>query len=174
MSYLIIAYPQISEKDFSWIQDYRKKNDKRYFSVVKPHFTVVFPISDILQEDFLTEAEKQISNVEKFEFELKVGTINLDDSGKYYHEFFVPEKGYSNIVKLHDRLYSGRFSGYLRHDIDFIPHIGIGNSLNVRESKQRIDQLNESEVSISGIIDCLDAIEYKEGAVKTMKRFQLN
>lgn len=47
MAYLVVAYPKLSEADFEWVQAYREKNDPRYFSIVKPHFTIVFAVSDV-------------------------------------------------------------------------------------------------------------------------------
>ena len=174
MSYLVIAYPKISQKDFDWIQDYRSKNDSRYFTVVKPHFTIVFAIDDISQKDFVQEVRKQTKDVNKFDFDLNVAVINQDNSGEYYHEFLVPEKGHTAIIKLHDKLYSNLFSNNLRLDIDFIPHIGIGNSDNAGESKKRVDTLNASGISILGYVDTLDIVEYKDGAVKTIEQIFLN
>lgn len=173
MAYIIIAYPKLSEIDFEWIQSYREKNDLRYFSVIKPHFTIVFAINDLSEEEFIQEVKKQAEGIKKINFEIKVATINQDDSGNYYHEFLVPDQGYSEIVKLHDKLYSGAFSGYLRFDIDYIPHIGIGNSDDVLTSKRRIDELNSTGVNISGTIDSIDIIEYKDGVVRTIEAIKL-
>jgi hypothetical protein len=120
MSYLVVAYPKISEKDLNWVQEYRSKNDPRYFNVVNPHFTIVFSTNDISQEDFIKEVKTQVQDIKSFDFELNVATINQDDSGEYYHEFLVPEKGHAAIIKLHDKLYSGIFYKNLRFDIDFM------------------------------------------------------
>jgi hypothetical protein len=173
MAYLAVSYPKLSKEDLQWIQGYRKENDPRYFSVVDPHFTLVFGIADIDQETFITEVRKQVSGLKKFPFEIKVATLNQDDSGDYYHEFLVPDQGYSDIVKLHDELYSGVLSKYLRFDIDFIPHIGIGNSNGAMISKQRIDSLNLYGVGISGFIESVDVIEFKDGRVSTLERITL-
>jgi len=173
MSYLVVAYPKISEKDFDWIQEYRSKNDPRYFNVVNPHFTIVFSTHDIPQEDFIKEVKTQVRDIKSFDFELNVATINQDDSGEYYHEFLVPEKGYAAIIKLHDKLYSGAFYKNLRFDIDFIPHIGIANADDVRESKMRTDALNAAGVSIFGKVDVLDILEYKDGKVTTIEQIAL-
>ena len=102
-----------------------------------------------------------------------MATINQNDDGKYYHEFLVPDAGYSNIVKLHDRLYSGLFAPHLRFDIDFIPHIGIGNSDDAKISRQRIDELNAKGVSISGRVDSVDVIEYADDKVMTVEKIAL-
>jgi 2'-5' RNA ligase len=173
MAYLVVAYPKLSPSDFDWIQEYRKQNDPRYFNVINPHFTLVFAIGDIEKEVFLEEARKQVADIRRFDFDLKVATINLDDSKEYYHEFLVPDKGYSNIIKLHDRLYSETLSKYLRLDLDFIPHIGIGNSDDAHTSKGRVDALNKKEIDISGTVDTVDVIEYKDGVVSTVEVLSL-
>lgn len=173
MAYLVVAYPKIQQSDFEWIQSYREKNNPRLFSVINPHFTLVFAIDDIDQESFLVEAKKQTEGVSPFDFVINVATINQDDSGDYYHEFLVPDTGYSNIIKLHDKLYSGTFTDHLRFDIDFIPHIGIGDSDDVQESKRRIDELNAKELSIAGKVDTVDVIEYEDGVIKTIEKLIL-
>lgn len=172
MSYLVVAYPELQQSDFSWIQDYRKENDKQ-FTLVKPHVTLVFAVRDLDKSSFLNEAKQKINGVKPFDFDLKVATINQDNSGGYYHEFLVPDIGYSNIVKLHDQLYSGLFAPYLRFDVDFIPHIGIGNSEDAQTSKERVDKLNAQDMSIHGRINSLDVIEYAHGAVKTIEKITL-
>lgn len=174
MAFLVIAYPKISQEDFDWIQEYRKRNDPRYFGIVKPHFSIVFPVGDLEQEAFLEEAKKQAVGAKKFNFELKVATINKDGFGGFYHEFLVPDKGYSDIVKLHDKLYSGAFSGQLRLDLDFIPHVGIGNSDEAAVSKSRVDELNAVGVNISGTIDMLDIVAYENDAITTVGTIPLS
>ncbi len=174
MAYLVIAYPKLAQNDLDFIQNYRERNDPRYFSVIDPHITLVFAINDIDRESFLGEVKDQIADVKPFDFEIKVATINQNDDAKYYHEFLVPDTGYSNIVKLHDKLYSGLFAPYLRFDIDFIPHIGIGNSDEVEASKQRVDELNTKGVSINGRVDSVDVIEYKDGVITTIEKVNLS
>lgn len=173
MAYLVVAYPKLEQSYFDFIQSYRKQNDPRYFSVVDPHFTIVFPVSDIDRESFVNEVKQKIVGVKPFDFIINVATINQNDDGKYYHEFLVPDTGYSDIVKLHDKLYSDLFAPHLRFDIDFIPHIGIGNSDEAQISKQRIDELNAKGVSISGRVDRVDVIEYEDGEVTTVEKYDL-
>lgn len=173
MAYLVVAYPKLQQDDLDWIQYYRQRNDPRYFSVVEPHITLVFAISDIDQNIFVSEVKNKIDGIRSFHFEIKVATMNQNDEGKYYHEFLVPDTGYSNIVKLHDRLYSGIFAPYLRFDIDYIPHIGIGNSDEAETSKKRVDRLNADGVSITGLVDSIDVIEYKDKVVTTLEKITL-
>jgi len=172
MTYFVVAYPELQESDFDWIQSYRSQHD-RQFSLVKPHFTLVFSIQELDKESFLAEVKQKVADVKAFDFELNVATINQDNSGKYYHEFLVPDVGYSNIVKLHDKLYSGLLAPYLRFDVDFIPHISIGDSEDAQTSKQRVDDLNSQDVSIHGRIGSLDVLAFTNGAVSTIEKIQL-
>ena len=173
MAYLVVAYPKLEQGDSDFIQNYREHNDPRYFSVVEPHITLVFAINDIDKDSFVSEVKDKIAGVKPFDFVINVATINQNEDGKYYHEFLVPDAGYSNIVKLHDKLYSGLFTPHLRFDIDFIPHIGIGNSDKAETSKQRIDELNAAGVSVSGRVDSIDVIEFVDGKVTTVEKINL-
>ncbi len=172
MTYLVIAYPELSQNDFEWIQAYRKANDKQY-TLVKPHFTLVFAIQEIDKTSFLNEVRQKASSIQPFDLALKAATINRDNSGEYYHEFLVPDTGYSNIIKLHDKLYSGLFSPYLRFDVDFIPHISIGDSKDAHVSKKRVDELNAQNLLIQGHINSLNVIEYANGAITTLEIIKL-
>lgn len=173
MAYLAISYPNLSQADHQWIQEYREKNDPRYFDLVEPHFTLVFPTFDIAETDFVSEIKKQSEGVQSFNFACNVATVNFDSSGSFYHEFLVPDQGYSDIVKLHDKLYSGTLAKNLRLDIDFIPHIGIGNTDESTESKQRVDTINTDGVSIAGSIDSIDIVKYENDLVQTVEKIQL-
>ena len=53
MSLLVVAYPEFLNKDFEWIQNIRSKYDVRYYNVVNPHFTLVFPAQGFKQTEFM-------------------------------------------------------------------------------------------------------------------------
>src|ERR1051326_1336471 len=173
MAYLAIAYPELTPADFDWIQSYRARHDRRYYNVVQPHFTLVFggtgaAVQSLSETSFIEEIEMQLGGVGPIPFELAVATVNRDLSGEYYHEFLVPELGYAKTVRLHDKLCSGKLKSRLRLDIDYIPHIGIGNDDDPRNCKARIDDLNQTSLSIRGLINTVDVIEYSNGEVRTI------
>ncbi len=173
MSYLVLAYPKISEESFQFIQDYRRINDPKYFNVVNPHFTIVFSTSNFSEDDFIEEVIKQTHGLHKFDFKIKCATINQDYSKKFYHEFLVPDQGYSDIVKLHDKIYSDKFFDNLRFDIDYVPHVGIGNSENVLVCKKNVDSLNSKNLSIEGFVSVLDIVKYENNTITTLKTVEL-
>ena len=169
MALLVIAHPELQKSDLDWIQKYRQQHD-RQFSVVGPHFTLVFAIQDIDTDAFAREIKQRADDIARFDVDLKVATISQDDSGKYYHEFLVPDTGNSDVIRLHDRLYSGALAQYRRYDIDFIPHISIGDSEDIEASKERVEALNSKGISVHGTISSIDIIEYANGVVSVIDR----
>ena len=173
MSYLLLAYPELDPADYRLIQEYRKQNDKLYFNLVEPHFTIVFPVSDIEESEFLTEVTNKVRGVKKFDFILRSAVIQKDAFNDYYHAYLVPDEGYSALVKMHDRFYSGVFKDNLRLDIPFIPHIGIGNSKESSKCKEMIDEWNGIDFSIRGVVNKLDLVNYDLDKITNLNHYHL-
>jgi hypothetical protein len=172
MSLLAISYPDLSTEDFSLIENYRKDHDKM-FDVVRPHFTFVFPVSDISAADFSSEVKKQLKNASPISFCLRCAVINKDDFTEYYHAFLVPDEGFSGMVKLHDQLYSEKLAVHHRLDIDFIPHIGVGNSMDKFDCKKMVDEWNSKTFLIKGTISTFDIVQYENNKVTTIEKIKL-
>ncbi len=49
---LVLAYPELLDKDKQWIDSFRSKHDHLFYGVVEPHFTIVFPTFGIEYDDF--------------------------------------------------------------------------------------------------------------------------
>ena len=169
----VLAYPEWNPGDHAHIQDFRKAHDELYYELVEPHFAFVFPVEGIGHEAFLEEAEGQSRGFGPIDFEIRCATINKDAVLPYYHLLLVPDQGYSKVVRLHDRLYSGLFRPHLRLDIDFVPHVGIANSKDPQRVKQWVDSWNEEEFCIGGRIASLTVIDYSEGTLKDLHTIPL-
>lgn len=163
----------MTSDDFDRIQSYRKDNDELFFKVVNPHFTFVFPVFDISEEEFTREVKDKSVNLAKFNFVIRCATINKDAFSECFHTFLVPDEGYSRIVKLHDKLYSGKLKDNLRLDLEFVPHIGIGNSKDKYSCKKMVDEWNMKEFSISGGITHLTVVNYEYDAVTKIEEIKL-
>jgi hypothetical protein len=137
-------------------------------------FTLVFPIAAvdapkerIRQREKLVSLSESIRDVELFEFAIRCAVLSNDAFGAYTHVFLVPDEGHSKIIKLHDRLYTGAIESELRLDIPFIPHIGIGNSLDPHSCKQLVVRLNADRFEIRGRVERLDLIWSDKGCVNS-------
>ena len=173
MSLLAIAYPHLSSTDFEMIQSYRKEHDELYYNVVPPHFTLVFAVAGMSSADFTTEIKRQLFRVRVIPFAIRCATINKDAFSSYYHTFLVPDEGNGKIIKLHDKLYSGALSAHHRLDIDYIPHIGIGNSKDKIKCKRMVDEWNKKDFAISGALATVDIIRYENSIVTTIDTIEL-
>ncbi len=160
MSFGVLAYPQIQDLDFERIQKFRKENDALYYEVVNPHFAFVFPTEIMGKKEFIEEISQKAQGFGSINFEIRSATVNKDAFLDYFHTLLVPDQGYSDVVKLHDRLYSGKLFEELRLDIDFIPHMGIANSKDRYEVKKWTDSWNDRDFMIKGNIDELTIVDY--------------
>lgn len=167
---LVFAYPELSPGDYSLIENHRKQHDSLQ-PLLGPHFTLVFPVKNISEKIFIDEIEKQLKGIESFSFTIRCATINKDAFAEKFYTFLVPDEGHSRIVKLHDKLYSGRLSEHLLLDVDFIPHITIGSSNDIMSCKKMADDWNSRNIEITGKISHIDIAQY-EGAM-TLKRIKL-
>jgi hypothetical protein len=166
------SYPRLKESDSRWIDAYRKKNDI-YYDLIDAHFSFVFPVYDMDTVDFIIEVRKQAEGFHKINFKIKCAIRNNDRTNEYWHVLLVPDDGFSDIVKVHDKLYSGLLSPSERLDLDFIPHIGIGNSTDPEGCKRMVDKVNRMDLNIIGSINQLEVVQHKSGKIKTIETIPL-
>ncbi len=160
MAYLALSYPDIDQSDYDWIQDIRKKHDKRYFDVVQPHFTLVFSTNKLSLEDFTQHVKEKIEGFQTFDISLDSARVVEDDSKEFFHEFLIPSKGFDEINKIHDKLYTGLLESELRHDIPFIPHVGIGTSDEQQEAEEVVSMVMQAQRPIIGTVSKITIVEY--------------
>ncbi len=173
MALLVLAYPEVEKKDFNWIQSFRAKHDERYFNVVDPHFTLVFPVFEVSEKDFVAHVQKAAKKFSEFFFVIRCAQIVKDSFSDYTDVFLIPEEGYRIFVKLHDALYSDLLEKELRLDIPFIPHLGIANSLDPLKCKKLADEINTKNIEIVGAISKLSLVSYENDKIELLKEIFL-
>jgi 2'-5' RNA ligase len=172
-SLLVLAYPQISKTDFERIQKIRREFDGEKYQLVEPHFTFVFPVMNIISENFIQEIKRKAGGIKQLDFVIRSATVNQDDFSNYYHVFLVPDEGHSSMIRLHDKLYSGMLAPELRPDIDFIPHITVAGSNDRQICKMLADERNNSDFMISGKIKALHVVEYANEKINQLEEIKL-
>ena len=173
MALAVIAYPQLDKSNYQFIQEFRKTNDPLLYSVVEPHISLVFPVTGISENEFTTEILKQVEGYKPFDFVVRCAVVNKDSFLDYSHTLLIPDEGFSNIVKLHDKLYDGILINERRLDIDYMPHIGIGTSKDIQQCKTMADKLNESQLEIKGTINELTVVSFKDNQIKNLRSITL-
>ena len=163
----------MQQQSSDWIANIRGQYPGLHSSVLAPHFTFVFPTSSVSESDLVTHVAGCAAQVRRIAFTLRSSLLVKDDSSDTYYAMLTPDEGFSGVVKLHDKLYTGPLADYLRLDLPFIPHVTVGNSTDVQLCKRVVDALNASEFEIEGTIAALDIVR-KEGTVaETIQRLYL-
>ena len=118
MYYALVYYPHIKHKGF---QSFRHKYEP-YSELLPEHVPFIYPVPDIIGREKL---EKHIKKVLSSWKPFDVHFCTLEKTWDHWLYLGVKE-GYHSVVKLHDKLYEGILSPYLRKDLPFNPHIGLG------------------------------------------------
>jgi hypothetical protein len=122
MYYALVYYPKFDRKTEENLEAFRRKYDP-FVDSWKPHIPFIFPVAcSELEEAKITEhVETVLKNWKPF-------PIHIGGFRKSWDHwlFLLLNKGNEEAIALHDELYTGILSPYLRRDIEYIPHIGIG------------------------------------------------
>ena len=159
MANLALIYPDISSEDYQKIQSIRKQHDSRYFDVVEPHITLVFSTDKITADELVTHVGEKLAGIKPFKLTFDSAKAVEDDSKDFYHAFLIPSNGFNEINQIHDELYTGVLKSELRHDIPFIPHLGIGTGSKA-DIDELVSQLNDSKILIEGIAKKITVVQY--------------
>lgn len=172
MPYCLVIFPKI---DTSAIEAFRKKHDP-YCELIYAHVTVVFPTPTSVGRQAL---------IDHIDFVLKSEVafpIRLKGFHKAWdHWLFLTLKEGNDVVKrLHKRLYSGILAQYLRDDIPFVPHIGLGlfakGEYDVRDPQaigldekayaRALQEAEELNLDYLTVVDALHLVELDEAFTK--------
>jgi len=173
MSYLVLAYPELREDDFNLIRDSRRVHDSLYVDVVSHHFSFVYAVRNMDENRFVREVEEQAAGHPKIKFVLRSAAISKDGFEDSYHIFLIPDEGHGQMIRLHDALYSGLFKDQLRLDLDYIPHMAVGNYVDRLASKRVVDEWNQKAFEIAGTISRLSIVKYANKKVTLVKEVEL-
>jgi 2'-5' RNA ligase len=172
MKLLAITYPELTEAGLTLIENCRKTHD-HFYEVIRPHFTLVFGVSGFSPDKFSSEIKNQLNGINSFSFSIRSAEVHKDDFTEYFHTFLVPGEGFHQLVKLHDKLYSDRLSGHHLRNIEYIPHITIGNSKDKSACEKLADEWNKEKTILRGTISMIDLISFDGITAKTFEQIKL-
>lgn len=118
MLYALVHKPVI---DDSKIDGFRSKYDP-YYKLIGTHLTLIFPTPDVIGKETLSNhIHSVLSRHKSFAIHLS----GLGTSWDHWLNLLVSE-GNQELIDLHDELYTGVMAPFLRTDLPFIPHVGLG------------------------------------------------
>jgi 2'-5' RNA ligase len=118
MLYALIHYPAV---DIVSINQLRRKYDPQV-DLIEPHITIVFPVPGSVGEPRLVSHMEQVLRAWKpFPIHLQ----GLQQSWDNYL-FLLIQEGKTDVIRLHDELYTGILAAYRREVVPFVPHVTLG------------------------------------------------
>lgn len=169
---LAVAIPELTETSMLQIENHRRQYD-RQFHIVKPHFTLVFP----LPEDsgvFAEELRLQLKGASAIPFDVQHASLHEDPRDNTFRAFLVPRQGFRRIVKLHDQLYSGKLSPHLRQDMPYVPHLTIGIDDNRESCQKMISEWNAAAYAMQGIISTVEILTLEGEKATSIEKIKLS
>jgi hypothetical protein len=118
MYFGLVYYPQVLHEGF---QSFRLKYDP-FSELIAEHVTFIFPVPSIIGREKLEDhIEDVLINWQPF----KVHFCTLEKTWDQWL-FLVLKEGNDFMIKLHDELYTDFLTPYLRNDLPYTPHVGLG------------------------------------------------
>lgn len=157
MSLAVLGRPRLKAADAAWIRALRERHGAGLRAPeLGPHVTLVFP-TDTTDATTATGHMAMVAGETPplalaFRCTLAVADPDSGDSFVY----LVPDEGFSALVRLHDRLYSGPFAEALRLDLPFIPHITLGRIAEAKLARALADDLNGQEPEILARLETVE------------------
>jgi 2'-5' RNA ligase len=173
MSLAVISYPKLSQTDVGWLAKIRTIYPKLHYPKFAPHFTFVFPSERISADILIGHVQAQTATQPRIRFTIRCALPMPDALSDNTHLFLVPDEGFSAILRLHDRLYTGLLADDLRLDIPYIPHITLGYTPDPAFCKQVADDLNRQPFTISGAIEQLSIVRVEGETATTIASIPL-
>jgi hypothetical protein len=183
MYYVLLYYPKFDKKTKENIEAFRRKYDP-FADSWKPHIPFIFPVPcNEVEEAKLTEhIETVLKNWKPFPISIGGFTKSWD-----HWLFLLLKEGNREAIALHDELYTGMLLPYLRRDVEYIPHIGIGlfvrknagyNALSPKkvdfDAKLYSQALKEAESLKIDSLNTVDRLVLSKEILKTSKSLHID
>ena len=159
----VVAAPVFAKRDLDWLMRRREAGAQ---SLGPPHFSLVFPGSDLEPHEFVAEIKSRAAGVKRIRFHLRCALVVPDRQVQAFHVFLVPEEGFAAIVRLYDRLHAGKLAACVQPEMSYLPHITIASAHEFAEARAIAAKLNAGGISIAGRIDALDVHRRDGDAVR--------
>ena len=124
----ILIFPKF--KNMNLIQKVRNKYD-RLFNLVEPHITLAFPFkNEMSNEELILKLSELLKAYAPFQVTFKGISISDDN-----YIFLKCAEGEEVIYKLHDEIYEKIIPTHFKKEINYIPHITLGQAESIEEFK---------------------------------------
>lgn len=158
MSLAVVSFPQMSEAAHEWIATLHQQYPALEREPIDPHFTLVYPTGNLGAEALIHHTEAVASNFALVPFAVRCVLLMPDTHRALTYLYLTPDEGLSDLVLLHDALYSGPLAPELDLSRPFVPHMTLGFSDDVLYAKEVCDMVNSYAFEVEGMVTALDVL----------------
>ncbi|MBR8838315.1 MAG: 2'-5' RNA ligase family protein [Stigonema ocellatum SAG 48.90 = DSM 106950] len=154
MFYALVHFPAITTNN---INQLRKEYDP-LVNWIDPHITVVFPIKGVLDDE-----QRLIDHIETVLRAWKPFSIHLQGLEHSFDNYLylTLQEGNTDVIKLHDEMYTAMLRRYRRDDILFIPHVTLGVfHQDAHKYTQALEQAKKFNLSYHCVLDRLHLLKF--------------
>ncbi len=173
MSLLVVAYPEIEQRDYDWIESLRVKYDQARYNIVRPHFTLVFPVDNIAEIDLIKHVQSCVRTVPPISFVLRSAATVYDQFEDRWLVLLIPDEGNGRLSRLHDSLYTGILADKWLMKIPYIPHVTVATLADCQECKDLTAEVNREGVEIDGMVKAVEILSASECQAPSRPDLQL-
>jgi 2'-5' RNA ligase len=163
-----LCVPEFPAPTLAWLQGLRAKHDAKYFHLVAPHVTVVFPTATLAQAPFVAHVVSCLRGMPRGEVEFSTAAAVRDEESGLHLVCLLAGAGAELFLQLHDKLYSGPLAPEKRPDFPYAPHITLGRFASPAEAAHLTKQINAARRTIGGRVTALDIVSVSENLVHTV------
>lgn len=157
MALTVLGRPRLKAADSAWVTALRDRHGKSLSAPeIGAHVTLVFP-TDATDATTATGHLAMVAGETPplaLAFRCALPVLDRDSGDSYV--YLVPDEGFSTLVRLHDRLYSGPFAEALRLDLPYIPHITLARIAEGKLARALADDLNGQEPEIHARLETVE------------------
>jgi 2'-5' RNA ligase len=166
----VVATPVFASKDRDWLVRLRETHAK---SLGPPHFTLVFPGSELEPHDFAQHVAAASAGLHRIAFRLRAAVVAPDPQVRCFHVFLVPDEGFAAIIRLHERLHAGPLDACLSPNFPYIPHLTVASERDFAPARRLAASLNAKDLDIAGRLDELEIHRRDGEVVRTIAKVPL-
>lgn len=157
MALSVLARPRLTAADAAWVRVLRDRHASGLEAPeIGPHVTLVFPTESTDATTATGHLAVVAGETAAFSLAFRCALPVLDPQSGGTYIYLVPDEGFSTLVRLHDRLYSGPFADALNLDIPYIPHITLGRIAEAKLARALADDLNSQEPEILARLETVE------------------
>ena len=168
-SLALISYPALPAHVVTWMQDIRRRFDPQ-FALLPPHFTFVFPTSDVDETLLTSHAETVLGATAAIDFTIIRARVFPDPKSNSAYVFLVPDRGYEEMVALNTRLFGGPLAASKTPGVAFTPHITIAHQNDLGLITGLADAINGQDIDIAGRLNSYNLVRRTATGLEECRR----